>query len=382
MPIKQSDLLEQVKLTDIPVVGKPEFLTKDRAYAEAKRYLAAHPEFANATEALRANMQEHSDLDELIKIQGTDGNWNYDEYMYGLLNGLIVANAVVDDKDAVFPEAPEFFIRDMELGKVAEATKKPMYVWRDVLNPQDILDWAKAQGFKACVPADELHVTIVYSKAPVDITKAGDSFDLLWIQDGERTVEPLGSEGAVVLKFSSPELQNRWTEFREVGASWDFEGYQPHVTITYAVETDFDTTKIEPYRGVIELGPEQNEPLNEDWKDGLIEESKAITEAGTYFYRPDNETSFQTAVEKIASKLGMPPSDVAYHYTLDPKYFQSANSNPDGFADAEFALGITDAYPYADQKELIQKVYGLSDDELSQIIATEAWWQNNQAAAT
>lgn len=33
------------------------------------------------------------------KIQGQDGNWNYDEYMRGLYNGLELAVSIFENKD-------------------------------------------------------------------------------------------------------------------------------------------------------------------------------------------------------------------------------------------------------------------------------------------
>lgn len=39
--------------------------------------------------------QRIKDLDAVIKVQCSDGNWNYDEYMHGLANGLLVAQAII-----------------------------------------------------------------------------------------------------------------------------------------------------------------------------------------------------------------------------------------------------------------------------------------------
>src|ERR1035437_8064094 len=52
------------------------------------------------------SLLEHPKIEDLIKIQSTNGNWNYSEYMYGLLNGLIVANSVIDGTEANFPKKP------------------------------------------------------------------------------------------------------------------------------------------------------------------------------------------------------------------------------------------------------------------------------------
>ncbi len=149
---------------------------------------------------------------------------------------------------------------------IADAAPRTLYVQRKVINGAEILAWAKAQGFETTVPAGDLHVTIAYSKQALDWMKVsetwtGDSNGHLTVAPGgARLVEPLGGEGAVVLLFNSSELSWRHRQIREAGASWDFEDYQPHVTLTYAVG-DLDLSKVEPYRGKIEFGPEIFEDL-------------------------------------------------------------------------------------------------------------------------
>lgn len=39
---------------------------------------------------------------ELVKTQCIDGNWDHDEYMRGLANGLILALATITDKDPIY----------------------------------------------------------------------------------------------------------------------------------------------------------------------------------------------------------------------------------------------------------------------------------------
>jgi hypothetical protein len=53
----------------------------------------------------------------------------------------------------------------------------------------------------------------------------------------------------------------------ERGASWDYEEYQPHVTITYN-GGGIDLHAIEPYRGRLVFGPEIFEEINENWGGG------------------------------------------------------------------------------------------------------------------
>lgn len=160
--------------------------------------------------------------------------------------------------------------------ELADAMPRPLYVHRKVINADEIIAWAKAQGFETTVPADDLHVTIAFSRSPVDWMKAGSD----WASDdkGRMSVKPGGARliekfdgGAVVLLFNSSELSWRHESIKQAGASWDWAEYQPHITITYDAG-GLDLGGVEPYRGPIELGPEVFEPLDENWKTRIREE--------------------------------------------------------------------------------------------------------------
>ena len=154
----------------------------------------------------------------------------------------------------------------------------PLYASRPVLNADAIIAWAKSQGFKSTLPAADMHVTVAYSKAPLDGAKVGNAKPGVVLLGGKRSVEALGDEGAVVLKLSSKDLHARWQQYRDAGASWDYEGYQPHITITYDGK-GVDLSKVEPYRGAIKLGAEKQEPLNVDKADEHVEKPTAAPEA-------------------------------------------------------------------------------------------------------
>lgn len=102
---------------------------------------------------------------------------------------------------------------------------------------------------------------------------AGDATANLTVTGGERVVAPLGDSGAVVLKFESDNLQKRWSEFRAAGASWDYESYQPHVSITYK-NGDLDLSGVEPYKGRLVFGPEIYEPINETYAEDVVEKQE------------------------------------------------------------------------------------------------------------
>ncbi|PYB80803.1 hypothetical protein DMX03_25285 [Pseudomonas koreensis] len=148
---------------------------------------------------------------------------------------------------------------------ITDAAPRSLYVSRKVINGAEIIAWAKSQGFESTVPAADLHVTVAYSRNPVDWMKVGESWSgdgkgqLKIAPGGARLIDKFG-EGAVVLLFNSSELAWRHVSIVEAGASWDWPDYQPHITFTYEPGS-VDIDKVEPYRGAIELGPEIFEEL-------------------------------------------------------------------------------------------------------------------------
>jgi hypothetical protein len=95
-----------------------------------------------------------------------------------------------------------------------------------------------------------------------------------------------------------------------------------------------------------------------------------------YHYQPINQTAFNAAVEKVATRLGLPATDVYYHFTMDPVYYRDGVDS-DSFADAEFALGISDSQTYEDMTDHVKSVYGLTDAEVRELVASEKWFQEN-----
>jgi len=160
--------------------------------------------------------------------------------------------------------------------QATDAAPRTLYVRRNLLNAKDVIAWAKGQGFTTTLPADDMHVTITFSRQPVDWMKMGETWsgdnkgELVVKPGGARLVERLGPS-ATVLLFNSSELSWRHEDMIRNGASFDFDEYQPHVTLSYTGAPD-DLSKVEPYRGELRFGPEIFEELNEDWKAGVSEE--------------------------------------------------------------------------------------------------------------
>lgn len=151
---------------------------------------------------------------------------------------------------------------------------KSLYVHRALINAADLIAWATEQGFGATVQASDMHVTVAFSRVPVDWFGFGG-----WAPEkievapgGARAVTPLGDKGAIVLRFASSDLEWRWRQFCDGGASWDHDGYHPHVTITYQ-GGDIDLSKVEPYQGELIFGHEVFQEVKEDWQETITEKS-------------------------------------------------------------------------------------------------------------
>lgn len=159
------------------------------------------------------------------------------------------------------PNAAQLRAANFAAGDVA-----PLYVSRRLINTGPFRKWAAKQGFKNV--ETDLHVTVVYSRTAVDWFDMSEDYwsdqdGTMTVQGGPRTVEQLGSDGAIVLRFASRYLRYRHRDFIESGASSDYPEYLPHVTITYEGE-GVDLAKVEPFIDPLRFGPEIFERLDTD----------------------------------------------------------------------------------------------------------------------
>lgn len=163
----------------------------------------------------------------------------------------------------------------------AENTVVPtLYLSRDVTNEDVIKEWAKAHGLPEL--NDDLHVTLGYSKTPVDIDKYHSLVTIpetirLDNPDGTgRSLTLLGDNlDSVVLQLSSVEIDQlgRFNKaVSDAGGTWEYPEYLAHVTL-FTISETFDKsilTTIPAFQGTIELGPEQYAPVS----DGASKEEK------------------------------------------------------------------------------------------------------------
>jgi uncharacterized protein len=176
------------------------------------------------------------------------------------------------------PNAPPQRRRAANDARFEDASPRTLCVSRKVMNAAAIIAHFKEQGLEAMVPPEEMHVTIAFSRTPVDwMTIAAEwsrtpNGHMTVAAGGPRVVERLGDKGAAVLLFNDNELAWRHQDILRAGATWDYPSYQPHITLTYQAEDGLDLESLKPWSGVIELGEEIFEEVGDDWETGLTEE--------------------------------------------------------------------------------------------------------------
>lgn len=136
-----------------------------------------------------------------------------------------------------------------------------LYGYRNVLNGKEIIDHFLQQGIEDLHNPLSLHVTIIYSNNDVDEHLIELDNKIITL-NSQYTMDVF--DKFLVMKIDSTFLQKRFSYFKSKGCSWDFETYNPHITIS---DTFTDITKIKPYSGKIILGYEKIEKLCREWSE-------------------------------------------------------------------------------------------------------------------
>lgn len=152
---------------------------------------------------------------------------------------------------------------------------RTLYVSRTLTNASDVIEWARAHGFRQTLEPKDMHVTVAFSRNPLDWDAVGKQTAGLSVESGKREVSPLGDKGGIVLLFDCPELTERWQQFRNAGASWDWPEYRPHITLTYSGDGAPDLATVQPYSGALKFGPEKFAEVDDNWTDKIKEKASA-----------------------------------------------------------------------------------------------------------
>lgn len=182
--------------------------------------------------------------------------------------GMVAANENESRKIDIVAKGSAASGRVRARDSLKDSAARALYVSRQVMNPQEILNHFRKQGVENLQSAASLHVTITFSRRPVDWMAMGSSWNndaqgrLRIAPGGPRVLELFGpQQNVLVQSFQSDELQWRHESMMAAGASWDWDEYAPHITISKGEVGSFDVSKLQPYTGRIVLGPERFESL-------------------------------------------------------------------------------------------------------------------------
>lgn len=53
-------------------------------------------------------------LKQMLEVQAQDGNWNYNFYTLGMYNGLEFAISVLEEREPVYKDEPNQWVKDLK----------------------------------------------------------------------------------------------------------------------------------------------------------------------------------------------------------------------------------------------------------------------------
>lgn len=121
------------------------------------------------------------------------------------------------------------------------------------------------------VDKSKYHITVVYSRKPFTNFTICGKLKKPWIATPtELEIFPTQSGSrALVLRLDCPKLVERHKHFeKEYGATYDYDEYKTHVTLSYDVGPDWEIPKkfdVSKLVNELEISEEYYEPLNNDW---------------------------------------------------------------------------------------------------------------------
>lgn len=116
------------------------------------------------------------------------------------------------------------------------------------------------------VTSQSFHTTIVYSRVPVDDFEANHSADVTISSQNVflEAWDVANNKQCLVLRFPSNYLELRFAEAMAAGATYDFDEYKAHVSLSYDLPVDFDIRALPVINFPIHIIGEYSEPLELD----------------------------------------------------------------------------------------------------------------------
>jgi len=228
-----SEIAGEGEVKNDSIYGGDLFDVNMDAVKKKEREFKTYQAWKRAVKKLNPNAKFTGDKD----IDGSFIKGKYDAEWDGEVGYIVALDGVTADALTAFDELSKNITKEV-FEKVENDTKKlkeanpeldavetGTYVSRKVVNAKQLKEWVKAQGL---VPVEDPHVTIVYSKKKVDLEPKDDEV----IIDKITGSGILGKEKVLVLFVKSKKLTARHNRAKRLGATWDYDSYKPHITIS------------------------------------------------------------------------------------------------------------------------------------------------------
>lgn len=114
-------------------------------------------------------------------------------------------------------------------------------------------------------PNDDLHTTTIYSRKKISFNALGEFKTPIKVSPKSYSFDLFGEDkDTLVLKFKSDFLKMRWQIAMDLGATYDFPEYKPHVSLSYKVPKDFDLSSLPLPDFALEIVEEYTKELSDD----------------------------------------------------------------------------------------------------------------------
>lgn len=128
---------------------------------------------------------------------------------------------------------------------------------------KNITDYTRKHNIPNPVSENSLHTTIVYSRSPVEFEPIHSVDAIADTEFSRLECWDLQSGGrCLVWVYDSAYLHLRFVEAIKAGATYDFDEYKPHITLSYDVPDTFDVSSLPTPNFPIEIVGEYSEPLD------------------------------------------------------------------------------------------------------------------------
>ena len=123
-----------------------------------------------------------------------------------------------------------------------------------------ITEYAEIAKVPDPVMAPSLHCTLVYSRTKVPMEPSHDcNYEIAKVK-GLELWPVADGKNVLVLTLESKYLTNRFNEAISLGATYDYDEYKPHITLSYDAG-EFDIASAPPITFDVELNSEYIEEL-------------------------------------------------------------------------------------------------------------------------